>query len=136
MFFHNDDAFLKLHKESYRGKSQDFIVHFNEEQMDIQHVLMITSELFKQLITSFKDKKISARLVAKVRFIHVNNTTDEQSERFYHFPSYSSEVVNDADDFFHRHMTKIASRLDSFHVNGSHLMIKNVAHLHIVLTVI
>ena len=134
MLFRNDNAFLKFHKESLRGKTQDYIIHFHKEQMDLQHVLLLTSDLFKQLIESFGNKNLVARLVAKVRFIHVNNMTDEMEERFYHFSSYGNEPVIDADDFFQRHMAKIASRLDSFNVNGSNLMIKNIAYLHIILT--
>ena len=134
MLFHNEDAFLKFYKESLHGKTQDFIIHFHKDQMDLQHILLITSDLFKQLINSFGDRKIVARLVAKVRFVHINNTTNEMEERFYHFSSYGNESVYNADDFFQRHMTSIASRLDSFNVNGSNLLIKNIAHLHILLT--
>ena len=102
----------------------------------MEHVLFITSDLFKQLIESFGDKKIVARLVAKVKFLHVNNISNETEDRCYHFASYSSESVYDADDFFQKHMTKIASRLDSFNANGSNLMIKNIVHIHILLTIL
>ena len=57
-------------------------------------------------------------------------------ERFYHFSSYQSEKVYDVNDFFERHMTKIASRFDSFNTNGSNLLIKNIAHIHVLLTLV
>ena len=47
-----------------------------------------------------------------------------------------SEKVYDVNEFFVRHMTKIASRLDSFNVNGSNLLLKNIAHVHVVLTLL
>ena len=93
MLYQNDDAFLKFHKESLHGKAQDFIIHFHEEQMILERVLLITSDLFKQLIESFKDKRILARLVAKVRFVHVNDTSKEMEDRFYHFASYNAKSL-------------------------------------------
>ena len=132
--FENDVASLKIHRQSLRGKVVDFIFHFNEEQTDMEQVLRLTLDLFRQLIESYGDKILHARLVAKVRFIHLNNVTNEEEERFYHFSSYQSEKVFNTDDFFQRHMAKIISRLDSFNANGSNLLIKNIAHLHVLLT--
>ena len=136
MSFHNDCAFLEFHQLSAKGIFQDFIISFNEEQTSIRQVLKITLDLFQQLVEKFTDKLISARLIAKVNFIHINNVTNEIEERFYHFASYKSEKVYDANEFFTRHMTKIASRLDSFNVNGSNLLLKNIAHIHVVLTLL
>lgn len=136
MSFHNDCAFLDFHRLSAKGIFQDFIISFNEEQTSIQKILDITLDLFQQLVEKFSDKVISARLIAKVNFIHVNNVTNEIEERFYHFPSFKSETVYDANEFFIRHMTKIASRLDSFNINGSNLLLKNIAHIHVVLTLL
>jgi hypothetical protein len=136
MSFHNNCASLDFHKQSLKGKVQDFIISFNEEQTDIQHVLKLTWDLFQQLVNSFPEKDVIARLVAKVNFIHVNNLKDEMEERSYHFPSYRSEKVFDAEKIFKEHMTKIASRLDSFNTNGSNLLLKNIAHIHILITLV
>ena len=136
MSFCNDYASLDFYKQSLKGTVQDFIFAFKKEQTDIQQILNITLDLFEQLVESFTDKIISARLVAKVRFIHVNYVSNETEERFYHFSSYQSEKVYDVNDFFERHMTKIASRLDSFNANGSNLLIKNIAHIHVLLTLV
>lgn len=135
MLFSNDCASLTLHRTSLKGTVQDFIISFNENQTDIQQVLHLTLDLFQKLVSLFADRLIYARLVAKVRFIHINNITNEMDERFYHFASYSCEKVNDIDEFFQRHMTKIASRLDQFNVNGSNLLMKNIDHIHVLLTV-
>jgi hypothetical protein len=135
MAFHNDCSHLDFYRQAFNGRVQDFIVTFNEEQKDIQQVLRLSSDLFKHLIQSFPNRNISARLVAKVNFLHVNNLTGEFENRVYHFSSYRTENVdNDIDDFFLRHMMKIASRLDTFNVNGSNLLIKNIEHLHFILT--
>lgn len=136
MSFHNDCAVLDFYKESFKGRFQDFIITFNEEQTDLMQILPMTLNLFKQLTDSFGDKIVSARLIAKINFIHVNNESNEVEERAYHFASFQSEIVNDAEDFFERHMTKIASRLDSFNKNGSNLLLKNIAHIHVVLSFI
>lgn len=134
MTFRNDCASLDLHRLSLRGKVKDYIFTFNEEQTDMGEVLHLTLGLFRQLIESYADQSLTARLVAKVRFIHMNNVTNEEEERYYHFSSYQSEKVVNVDEFFNRHMAKIVSRLDSFNVNGSNLLIKNIAHLHVLLT--
>ena len=131
MNFDNDCASLKFHKQSFKGVVVDYIISFKEEQTSIQDTLLITRDLFRQLIESFNDKNVSARLIAKVNFIHVNAETNEMEERPYHFTSYKSERVFDIDDFFTHHMMKIASRLDSFNRNGSSLLIKNIEHLHV-----
>ena len=134
MSFHNDCAQLDFYKQALNGRIQDFIVTFTEEQNDIEQVLRLSLELFKQLIQTFPDKDISARLVAKINFFHVNSVTGEVENRVYHFSSYRTEKVYDIDSFFERHMMKIASRLDTFNVNGSNLLIKNIEHLHFLLT--
>ena len=133
MSFENDGACLAFHKESFKGIVRDFVISFHEEQADIEEVARITLDLFEKLINSFENTIFCARLVAKVKFIHVNTLTGETDERFYHFPSYCYEYVHNAQDFYHRHMQKIASRLDSFNRNGSNLLIKNIEHIHICL---
>lgn len=65
-----------------------------------------------------------ARLIAKVNMIHFNTTTNETCERSYHFASYKSEIVDDCNEFYQRHMMKIASRMDSFNQNGSNCLYK------------
>ena len=133
MSFHNSCANLKFYKQSLKGVVQDFVISFDEEHTDIFLALNNTLDLFRQLIeTNFKDKTVSARLVAKVNFIHVNQETGQLDERSYHFPSYSCEKVFDVQDFYERHMTKIAQRLHDFN-ETSNLLIKNIAHIHILL---
>ena len=133
MSFKNDSACLELYKEAFKNKVQDFIISFNEEQTSIENVLQVTSNLFRQLINSYDNSRIYARLVAKVKFIHFNSLNEETEERVYHFPSYTYEYVFDTEEFYERHMQKIASRLETFNRNGSNLLIKNIEHLHICL---
>ena len=134
MTFRNDCASLRFYNQSIRGKVQDFVISFEEYQKDLELVMRLTFDLFDQLIKSFKGKTITARLVAKVNFHHLSKEGNETDERAYHFSSYSSEKIDNVQDFFKRHMEKIASRLDSFNSNGSNLLIKNIEHLHILLT--
>lgn len=132
MSFHNDCAFLKFHKKSFKGLVRDYQISFNEMQRSVEDVVPLTLDLFRQLIESFKDSQIvKVRLVAKVNFTHVNSLTKETEDRSYHFASLSSERVDDVEDFYHRHMRKIAERLEMFNRNGSNLLIKNIGHIHI-----
>ena len=131
MSFHNDCASLEFYKKSLKGIICDYMISFKETQTSIEDALPITRDLFHQLIKSFGNKNVTARLIAKVNYIHVNTESDEIEERPYHFASYQSEQVRAIDAFFVRHMEKIASRLDSFNQNGSNLLIKNIAHLHV-----
>ena len=96
----------------------------------------LTLDLFQSLMKDFEDKTVSARLVAKVNFVHVNQETNEMDERSCHFPSFSSEKVADAKEFYEPHMNKIAYLLEEFNRIGRHLMIKDIAHIHILLTVL
>ena len=100
--------------------------------MDILLVLGRTKDLFLQLIEKFNDKVVMARLVMKIHFQHFG---EEIEDRFYHFGSYSSEVVIDPDEFFTRHIYKIVQRLDQFNYHGSNLVIKAISHIHIQLTI-
>lgn len=134
MSFHNKHAFLTFHKASLKGVIQDYVINFHEDECDMQLVIAHSSDLFQQLMDTFKDKKVFARLVAKVNFFHFNDAQEIISERSYHFPSFSSEEVIDVSDFFKLHMLKIASRLDSFNSNGSNLLIKNIQHIHMQLS--
>ena len=132
--FSNHFAHVCYHKTSVKEKVRDYVIRFNTLQRDIECIIPETLELMVQLIQSLDVKKISARLIAKVNFIHSNSLTDEQSLRTYYFPSYKSEQIEDLEDFYIRHMTKIASRLDSFNQNGSNLLIENVEAIFIQLS--
>ena len=134
MSFTNDCASLNFYKRSLKGGVEDYQISFNENHTTIADVLHITRDLFRQLIDKFSHREPKARLVAKVCFIHVNSVTNEMEERYYHFSSYQTERVLDSDEFYERHMMKIASRLDNFNINGSNLLIKNIQHIHILLT--
>ena len=132
--FHNDCAYLRFYKKSLKDRVQDFVISFHEDQTNIETILSTTLELFQRLMQKFEDKQVLARLVAKVNFLHINKEKDEVSERCYHFPSYSCEKVREVDDFYQRHMLKIADRLNSFNHDGSNLLIKNVEHVHILIS--
>lgn len=124
--FSNEFAYVCHHKTSVKEKVRDYVIKFNTLQRSIENVIPETFELIEQLIQSLNAQKILARLIAKVNFIHFNSFSDEQSLRTYYFPSYKSEQIEDVEDFYERHMTKIASRLDSFNENGSNLIIQNI----------
>ena len=134
MSFSNNCASLQFYKQSRKGVVTDYKISFNEECKSIFYVLAITQDLFKQLIDEFSHRQPKARLVAKVCFTHINNDTNEIEERSYHFSSYQTERVFSATEFYEQHMMKIASRLDNFNKNGSNLLIKNIQHIHILLT--
>jgi hypothetical protein len=135
--FNNTFAKLCHHRTSVRGVIQDYVLMFNERQLVLEEIVAKTTELVKQLIDSFfhGNHCVLGRLVAKVNYVHFNAITNDEEIRAYHFPSYSAEEIENVDEFFVKHMTKIASRMDSFHSHGSNLVIKNIEHIHIQLTV-
>lgn len=130
--YSNNFGDLTFYKSSLKGTVQDFVVSFNDNFTDIESIIDETFELVKHLFDKFIDFK--ARLIAKVNYFHLNEYQKIISERSYHFPSYQSENVINAQDFFTRHMAKIASRMDAFHTNGSNLIIDKIEHIHIAIT--
>lgn len=129
--FSSEFGCLCFHKTSLRGKCHDFKLLFNESQDNVEMIIDPTSDLFRQLINSYNNQRMKARLIAVVNFAHVNNEQHTITERRYHFTSYAAEEVDDIDDFVTRHLCKIASRMDSFNRNGSNLLIKNIENIYI-----
>ena len=134
--FSNEFAYVCFHKSSAKEKVRDYVVKFNTLQRNIEEIIPKTTELIEKFISSFDAKRIFGRLIAKVNFIHFNHLTDEQTRRTYHFPSYKTEQIEDVEDFYVRHLLKIASRLDSFNENGSNLIIENIESVFIQLTIV
>ena len=124
---------LSFWRESLNGVVQDYCIHFKKEN-DINLVVDKAFGLVKQLFEKLKweEKNIKARLIAKINFTHLVNEDDIS----YYFPSYRAEEVNDVETFFISHMQKIASRLEAFNCQGSNLIINNIDHLHIALSMI
>ena len=132
MMYSNDKVTLTLYKESFRKVCRDYVIRFSEEQHRIEEIIHISSDIVKQLIGDYhrKDKTVSGRLVALVKYIRANSN----DEVVYYHPSYQTEVIEDANDFFVTHMLKIAQRLDDFNKNGSKLFIKAIVEIHLHLT--
>ena len=126
---------LCFHRQSLRGAVQDYIISFEEEECDMQSMVHKTYDLFETLIRHFNDKVIKARLIAQVNYLRLNDAHEVIGNEDYHFASYSLEEVDDPKDFYERHMCKIMSRMDSFHQNGSRLMINIIKHIHIALAI-
>ena len=131
MHFANDICDLNFHKQSLKGRVQDYVISFYENQTDFLTILDKTLDLFLKLYENFSNKRVFVRLIAKLNFYHMNDASGVREERSYHFTSYSSEPVDEPYKFFNRHMQKIISRLDLFNANGSNLLIKNIDHIHI-----
>ncbi len=127
----NEFGKLCFWRQSLKGVVQDYCISFNEEEKDIELVVGKTFDLVKQLFQKFDRRNIKARLIAKINFAHLANEVDIRS---YHFPSYQAEVVYDIEEFFRSHMAKIASRLDTFNERGSNLLILNIEHIHLALS--
>lgn len=133
MSYSNECGTLSFHRQSLKGRIQDYVIKFHKDEKDIDLMINDTYDLFFELIEQFKEKIVKARLVAKIHFHHFGKD-EEVDDRFYHFGSYSSEVVNDPRQFFERHMMKISQRLSNFNVHGSNLVIKTISHIHIQLS--
>ena len=83
----------------------------------------------------FKDKFVKVRLIAQINFLRFNEAHEVIGNEDYHLSSYQAEEVHNVEEFYQRHMCKIASRLDSFNQHGSRLMINRIKHIHISLTI-
>lgn len=129
----NDYGKINLSKSGFNGILRDYTLKFNEKEMNIDLVLNESLELIQQLFQMLQhpNKRIKARLIANVSYYHVDGVNKIIEERTYHFPSYSAEEVYDVEEFFVRHMQKIISKMDSFHINGSNLVINQIQHIHI-----
>lgn len=134
--FSNSFACLKHHKTSLKGTVKDYVFNFNLVEYHLESIVQKTATLLHQLIDSYDGKHLLGRLIAKVNFVHINPMTNEEELRPYHFASYKSEKIEDVDEFYVSHMKKIASRLDTFTSNGSNLVIRNIEHIHIQLSVV
>ena len=133
MLFSNDFGTLDFHKQSVKGRIQDYVITFHKDEIEIGLMIDDLYELFIKLMEKFKDKVVRARLVAKIHFLHFGKE-EEVEDRFYHFGSYSGEVVNEPREFLDRHMMKISQRLDDFSDFGSNLVMKRFSHIHIQLS--
>ena len=128
--FSNSDACISLHKKSALNVVEDYIISFNETQCDIECILHCTLDIVRQLIKHFSDYKfLKGRLVVKAVYKHEQH----HDERAYHFSSYQAELIDDPDEFYVRHIEKVASRMENFHVNGSNLTLQRIEHVHICL---
>ena len=119
--FSKDCAYLNFHKQSLKGRVQDYVISFYENPKDFFPILNEVNVIFQKLIETFSGKRILARLIPKVNFEHKNGIIGDIEERSYHFPSYSIEEVDNPSDFFIRHMERIVSRLEKFNSSGSNL---------------
>lgn len=130
--FSNKHATLTHYKDSLNGKLKDYVIRFGENQTCAKQSADIAFVVFKQLVKYFHatGTNIAARLVALVQYVH----TETEEVRTYFHGSYSSEIVNQSDDFFYTHMLKIAERMDSFNRNGSNLKIHGIKEIHIHIT--
>lgn len=125
----SNSGILCFHKNSLRGKCCDYKLSFYEKQFDPVNVIEAVIVLLKHLFALLQGKTIRGRLIAAVKYIHVNEIQDRQSERIYYFPSYNVEEINDVEDFVSRHLCKIASRMELFSKNGSNLLIQNIENI-------
>ena len=135
--FRNDYGNISHHKTSLKGKVQDYIISFENEQLDIREIISDTSVIFQKLYQHFIDKGnvLLCRLIAQVNYVSMNDDKEETLTKI-HFPSYMSEYIINQEEFFERHMLKIASRMDTFQQKGSNLRLKNIAHIHVELNIL
>ena len=133
--FSNEFGGINYHKSSLRGAVIDYIITFNEHQNDLQTIIQKTYEIFQELFKYYERKRIKARLIVKANYIRPTRSDDEDTTTLgIHFPSLQSEEVSDVEDFFNRHMSKILTRMDTFHEKGSNLILENIEYVYIELS--
>ena len=127
----SDSGILCFHKSSLRGTCCDYKLSFYEKHNDPTDIIDQVTVLLHHLFETLQGKTICGRLIAAVKYIHVNEIQDKRSERMYYFPSYNSEDIADVDDFVSRHLCKIASRMEMFSKHGSNLLIQNIENIYL-----
>jgi hypothetical protein len=136
--FANDFGDIKHHKSSFHGAIIDYIISFVERQYELTKVRQYAYELIQELIKFHNERRINARLVAKViyRRIKYDDEDVQESTHTIYFPSSQSEEIVDIDDFLNRHIDKIGERILSFNKNGSNLLFDNIEHIFIEMSLI
>ena len=126
--FSNDFATL-THYKQFGNRVVDYVIRFHSEQNDVKRIVEHTFDIFQSLIEKYHNdnKTISGRLVALVNYFHMEK---EEDVHYFH-PSYQSEIIEDAETFFSRHMLKICQRMENFNHHGSNFIIKNIQEIHI-----
>ena len=130
----NDFGEICLYQTSLKGVVDDYIFKFSHNVTDLHVVVNDIKSLLEKLFEYLNDTSIKARMIAKVSYLHVNENSEEQDLRYYHFPSYSADSLEDDEnlnDWVTRHLCRIIERLDNFHANGSNLLLNRIEHLHI-----
>ena len=68
--YSNSGATLTLYKKFLRGVCKDYVICFNEEQVSIETIVSISSDIVKQLhiidSPQQEDKTFKGRLIARV----------------------------------------------------------------------
>lgn len=68
---------------------------------------------------------------SSTNYVRLNEKHDEVGQEDYKFLSYQMEEVSCVQEFYTNHLAKIASRMDTFHQNGSRLILQHIKHIHI-----
>ena len=131
----SNTGLLCFHKKSLRGKCCDYKLSLNEKHLDPLDVIETVTILLQSLFHTLRAKSVRGRLIAAVKYIHVNDMQEKLSKRVYYFPSYNSEEIEDVEDFVSRHLCKIASRMDLFNKNGSNLLIHSIENIFFNVTI-
>ena len=130
----NQCANIRFHKQSLRGSVIDLVLNFNKDETAIEGILDKTLDLFLHIHNALRTCTYKARLIAECEYHRLNALQDVIEVTSYHFASYSAETVTNARDFYARHLEKIASRMDTFHQQGSNLIFQRIKHIHIALS--
>ena len=130
----NQCANIRFHKQSLRGSVIDLVLNFNEDETAIEGILDKTLDLFLHIHNALRTCTYKARLIAECEYHRLNALQDVIEVTSYHFASYSAETVTNARQFYARHLEKIASRMDTFHQQGSNLIFQRIKHIHIALS--
>ena len=130
----NDCANIRFHRQSLRGSVIDLVLNFEKDETEMETILEKTLDLFLGIHEALGTCIYKARLVAECEYHRLNVLQDVVEEASYHFASYSAERVTNPRDFYARHLEKIASRMDTFHQQGSNLSFQRIKHIHIALS--
>ena len=134
----NYDCQLQLNRVSARGVVVDYRIVLGPNEGDIERVIAATEDLFGAICSHYINYRWKARLVALCEYERLNNEGEVSGKETYHHASYQSEWCSMwmTEEFYRRHMLKIANRIETFLRNGSSLRLAAFKHIHVAVTLV
>ena len=97
MNYSNDFCNLQFYKQSLKGRVQDYVISFNDNQTDFHAILDKKLDLFLKLYENFSNRNVLVRLIAKLNFYHMNEVSGIREERSYNLSHIQVKLLMSGD---------------------------------------